>query len=192
MNPHPSEEELALFAGGDLYAGGISRVREHLLQCPECRETAERVGHSMDFLQQTAEAIPLREQDLADVRGRVRAHLRRTHGAPARWKWLPVPAAICLGAIWLWRAQAPKLIEIPAADPLMSQVAIPPRSFPELVALPGPTPPLVRRHMSWARAGVRSVALVTRPGQAPVIRIATADPSVVVLLSTDERTSSDE
>jgi len=80
---HPNENDLALWAGGDLPAGETARVEEHLAACPDCRALAEGLRASRAAVEALA-AEPLDETALARVRHGLRRRLAEEEARRAR------------------------------------------------------------------------------------------------------------
>ena len=55
---HPSEIELALFAGGDLGFLDRWRVRNHVRQCDGCRSEVEAYRYGREKIRGLAEEMP--------------------------------------------------------------------------------------------------------------------------------------
>ena len=80
---HPNENDLALWAGGDLPAGEAARVAEHLEACPDCRGLAEGLRASRAAVEALA-AEPIDDTALARVRRGLRLRLAEEEARAAR------------------------------------------------------------------------------------------------------------
>ena len=188
MSSHPSEEAVALYASGDLEAGELNSIAEHVRDCAGCRECVARFQQVAGVL--ASDAGEPSAEDLLDVRQRVMRTLESTRRQRISFRWAAAVAALAALVVLLRHR------EHPAAEI---------HSVPATVATvraPAPAPAVkaaavVVRHRARLRApGLRSVALVTRRGEEPLIKIATTDPKVVILLQPDtqdnERTESND
>ena len=185
MNSHPREDALALYSTGDLEAGELKPVAEHVRECDECRDYVAEFARLEGTLASVA-GEPSAE-DLLDVRQRVMRALEGTTKRHIRFEWAAAVAALVALLVLLHHRERPvaEIHSIPA------RIATVHASEPAPKAVP------VVRHRPRLRApGMRSVALVTRPGEEPLIKVATSDPKVVILLQPDtpnnERTESND
>lgn len=192
MSHHPSEETLALYASGDLDPRELAAAAAHMADCRECRATAGQFeALSRQLAEVPAEPSP---EDLLEVRRRV------LRSVSSRKKWR---AGLQWGA-GLAAAAALLLVLRPSERPR------PGTRTPLRTVAVTPAPPMLSTpmHIAAARAsapprkprlrapGLQSAALITRAGQAPLIKIATSDPNVIILLppdtEDDERTQSND
>ncbi|MGH9625332.1 MAG: anti-sigma factor family protein [Bryobacteraceae bacterium] len=178
MKQHVPEERLALYVSGDLEASGI---REHLQTCERCRNIAAELEQTCSLLASVADE-PAAE-NLAEVRRLVLGRLRRPRRAV--WTW-SAAAALAAGVALACFLEYPAEPPLPAAP----QIAAVPAAPQEIAAQEPPERrPQPRRADPTAVApGIRSVALVSQPDGPPLIKIATTDPHVTILLASDERT----
>jgi anti-sigma factor ChrR (cupin superfamily) len=185
MISHPREEALALYSSGDLEAGELRAIAEHIRGCAECRECVARF-QQIDGMLANGAGEPSAE-DLLDVRQRVMRALEATPKRRIGFRWAAAVAALAALAVWLQHRERPatEIHSIPA------RIAT--------VRAPEPAPkavPMMQRRHRLPAPGLRSVALVTRPGEEPLIKIATSDPKVIILLQpdtpNDERTESND
>ncbi|MBV9760156.1 MAG: hypothetical protein JO340_06300 [Acidobacteriaceae bacterium] len=187
---HPREEQLALYSTGDLDPDALERIAAHLDECLRCRECADQFYQLQQVL-----ATPAAEpdaKDLQNVRRRVMENLPR--GVERRWRfeWAIALAALIALVIFLNRslhspAPLPVVPAQPVAAALLAQLPSSPIAIKEL-AMP--------RRASPRAPGLGSIALVARPDREPLIKIATTDPKIVILLTpsspNEERTESNE
>jgi len=114
MKRHPSEHQLALWAGGDLGWLAAANVRWHLSGCPECRRGVEEFRDCRRVL---GEAGDPRINDWSKLAAEMEANIHvgleagecvgpeiTGRAVPARWKLAAACAAFVMvvaGAIWL-------------------------------------------------------------------------------------------
>ena len=98
MNCGKFEEQIALYAGGDLDEKGSRLLEEHLSVCGPCRELRDALTEDRLLLRQPPaidDAVRL------SVRERVLAATARLAKPPARWKWA-VAASVLIGLLGSW------------------------------------------------------------------------------------------
>ncbi len=180
MRTHPAEEELALYAGGEV-AG--SEIAPHVAGCEACAGIVEEFrgltsGVGDDLL----------DEDLAEVRTAVLERLPQQTKVWGWWKWVPVPVGLAAAAlVWLnWPVKqvVPAVAAVLASEPVIAAQPLPSRT---LVVRN-----LQRRPRRLPEAGLRLVSLVSAPGRPTEIHMTTADPNVVIVLQTEERTNVNE
>lgn len=180
MNPHVPEERLALYVTGDLEAGETERIYAHLEACVDCRAVAAEFGQTCSLLSGAPDEPE--PETLEETRRAVLGRLQRRRNGRA-WKWAlgaaTAAAAIALACLTAYRPEP-----APIAPPAPQIAAIPPA--PRQLAAAQPARIRHRVHRRPA-PGIRSVALIDQPHGAPLIKIATTDPNVVILLASDER-----
>ncbi len=101
---HPGENDLALFAGGELGPLGRWRIEGHLNGCARCRQLVteffEVRGEAMDL----AELPPL---DWSAMAQGIQRRLEQERGKPVAWAWRPawgLAAAVVvlvIAGVWL-------------------------------------------------------------------------------------------
>jgi hypothetical protein len=171
MDNHPREDALALYSTADLDERELTSIAEHVRSCAECRLSVGQFQQIAAMLPGVAgEPSP---GDLLDVRQRVMRALERTRKQRIRWQWAPAVAALVALFVLLSHKERP-MAEI---HPIAARVATVHATLPAQKAVP-----IVRRRRRLGAPGLRSIALVMRPGEEPVIEIATSDPKVVILL----------
>jgi hypothetical protein len=185
MTRHPCEEELALYSSGDLEAGDVRSIAAHVRGCAECRECVGQFQQVAGMLASGA-GEPSAE-DLLDVRQRVMLALEGTRKRRVGFEWAAAVAAL-----------AALVVLLPHRERRPAEISSVPARI-AAVPVPAPVPtavPIVRRRPRLRAPGLRSVVLVTRPGEEPLIKIATTNPNVVILLQPDtqdnERTESND
>ncbi len=175
---HIPETELALYAGGDLTASESAAVAQHLEQCAECRNKTEELRHAAEWLR-TVAVEPDAEQIYT-----LRESVRSATAPMPRWKFFGFAAAVaaCLALI---------ILAVPRFKPVRKGPSVT-TVLPPVVSNHGPVAPLVLPSRDWqgavrAKARVRKKAvlqltLVAKNNEgAPVIRVKTSDPNVVIL-----------
>jgi len=174
------EADVALYAGGDLPAGGVARIESHLAECAECRALAEDLRGGQALLGELRDE-PLEEAMLAQVHRRVLEQVRRAgfsrRGALA--PLLALAAALTLAVVLLWPRHQAK--PIPAA-----------RVEPTHLALNAPTPRpnivpvrhrVARRHRRHSPAA--------QPGPPLLVQFVTDDPNIVIYWLVNQKPQGD-
>ncbi len=180
---HPSSELLALHAGHDLPEREAQSVDEHLAVCELCRGEVSEIASSMAAFRGMAAAPAT-----SGSQGLGEAVLRRTSRPRIGLYRMAAAAAVLVsasaGVLWLGHREAP--VQAPAQTQMSADsghVAAPEvpravetkrvtslRSAHTVAVLPKTLP-----------AGIRTVALEPQEDGRAVLRIATADPNVVIL-----------
>lgn len=180
MSCRVSEEQLALYAGGDLNSDEKLVVSAHVGECEACRQVLSELEAAQALLAQGL-GEPA-EEDLRILRVAVagRVHGRRS----LAWRFAAVAAA-CAVAVSIpialrrdHRVQAQlvtAVVELPA----------PALTRPELVILSVARTSRIQRRVRHVDGGAGVKDVVLRPGLdgKPEVLIATADPNVVILFS---------
>ncbi|HEY3836550.1 MAG TPA: hypothetical protein VGL72_08260 [Bryobacteraceae bacterium] len=135
MMPHPSESDLALYAGNDLGRLDRLRVDWHLRTCGKCQqEVTEFSSLRADTARSAAEPDVNWGRLAAEMKANIRLGLeagecitpvRVRDRAPARWAWavLATSALIAIGAgseIWMNHPWSPATASNAAANPTVS------------------------------------------------------------------------
>ena len=178
---HIPETELALYAGGDLTASESAAVAQHLDQCAECRNKAEELRHATEWLRTVAV-----EPDAGQVYT-LRESVRSATVPTPRWRFFGFAAAVaaCLALI---------IFGVPRFKPVQQGPSLT-TVLPPIVSS-SPVAPLILPSRDWqgavrAKAHVRKkaspqLALVAKNNEdAPVIRVRTSDPNIVILWVVD-------
>lgn len=188
MTAHTSEEQLSLYAAGDLDADTSAKIAAHVSGCESCRA---QVDQFRDTLRLIASSFPEPSaEDLSTFRAGLLEQLHRPKQRRASWIWALAAATAVLALVLL----LPRNEKRPAASVVPTALDLTP--LPNaVVRLDVPhLEPAVSRHMRRPQpeAGIRSVALVTRPNQPALIRMTTADPNVVILWQPDTTLKDEE
>lgn len=174
MSKHVSQDRLALYAGGDLSIREANAVADHLSGCAECRTALAEFEEMRNLVTSSCREPEL--LDLYEVRERVNSRLAAAEGRK-HWMWgLAGAAAMAsvLVSLFIIRQQPQKSDPVQLAAQPPSPLMLPPPRLTEL-------PIMHRGAMPHLKPGVRSVALITRAEEPPLIRMTTTDPNVVIL-----------
>ena len=170
MSGHVSENRLALYASGDLPVSEAARVAGHLRDCMQCRGALGAFEEARSFL--IASAGDPDPRDLHEIRQRVASRLRIARPEKGwAFGFAGIAAAIILLVFGIGH-QRKTTNEVN----VVAQLPPPPVPAPVIRIVPA-----THRAVRKPRAGLRSVALITRTDKPPLIRMTTADPSVVIL-----------
>jgi|SRR5579875_3131167 len=190
MTSHLSEETLALYSTGDLEAHELRRAAGHVDNCAQCRTSLSQYERQQQKLAGVA-AEPSPE-DLSEVRRRVLRVLDGRKKRVAGWQAAAAVAALAVLALLVWHREPPR--EVHRAQASVAAVKTPVMQAP--LRAPVQKIPTVHHQRRVRAPGLRSVALVMQAGKAPLIKIATSDPGVIILLppdtTNDERTESND
>jgi hypothetical protein len=189
MTEHIREEQLALYAGGDLPHRESSAVAAHVQDCPECHQALAEFYDTQNFL--TGALQNPTAGELSEVRKRLLKELPPRWTSQRRWTpWMIGAAAAILAMLFLSHG-----LEHKAAIGRKEQpIVVLPHVTEKLVSRPAAgTPHLLRaasrkKRLRPREAGIRTVSLIARADQAPTIKMTTVDPNVVILWQTNERT----
>lgn len=169
MSEHISDGRLALYAGGDLPSCDVTTVARHLRDCARCRAALTAFEETRNLL--IALHGEPETRHVYEVHQRVTSRLHAVSGRK-RWAWALAAAAVVALAIFGLR-ERPKTTD---SMNVVAQLPSPPAPAPVIRSVPA-----VYRIEHRRKAGLRSVALITRADQPTLIRIRTADPNVVIL-----------
>lgn len=177
MMEHIGEEQLALYATGDLAPKETSAVAAHVQDCETCREAVAGFRETQGFV--VSALVDPAVEELVAVRERVSARLQQTGGRHWRWAWpaLGAAAAAALVTTFITVEQKPAVMPKPA--PPVAPLALP--EVPHLKIPRLQTAVLHVGHVRHREAGIRSVDLIARADQPALIKMTTADPNVVIL-----------
>jgi len=194
MNKHACEEQLALYVSGDLAPSESNQIQKHLITCDSCKKRLHEFELCAEMLGSLREEPA--EGDLLEIRRQIMSGVQQRRPIDWRWKWcgaLAAPAAAIILVLQLVRPAPSHKSPLLNLEPRI-EMQPEPRiwTFPSLEATHAAHN--VRRHPPH---GLASLALITPPGAAPLIRMNTSDPNVVILLQTadmrsDERKENDE
>lgn len=185
MSGHISEETLALYVGGDIASNRRGAIDAHLEVCDECRTSLSEFRHSQALFSGTFRDPAW--NDLVELRQRIAGRVAGQQ--PYRRQW-PVYAAAAATVALCFLFSIYKRPAVTYRAPTITAGLTPPaQSEPKMVA----RAPQLHLHLAQVKyrrpaPGIRSVALITRADQPPVIRIATSDPNVIIMWQSDEGT----
>ena len=210
MNCAIWEEQVALYAGGDLDAAEAAGVERHLNQCAACRALAEELRAGLDSLR-AAHAEPIEAERYAAVRGRVLAELAKPPRRRAVWPWavpLVAVAAAVLAVVMMMKpavVRAPDLPHAVAAAPAVER-AVPRAPGSNRLVENGTRATGRKAETTLGSAGFRAGAtLLAEPARTPtsvgrgpappevadapvrMVQLATADPNVVIYWLFEEK-----
>lgn len=186
MKQHVPEKRLALYVTGDLEAGEIERIGGHLNLCEDCPATVAELEETLSIVATVADEP--QSEALLEVRNQVLSRLKQRQGLFQPWKWAAGAAAVAAIALVCFVGYRPA-VQLPAV-PAPQIETIVPALHSGIAAVRQPVPARHRTHRRPA-PGIQSVTLIDQPDSAPLIKIATTDPNVVILLASDERTKSE-
>lgn len=185
MSKHPGEEVLALWAGGELDGSVAPEVNRHLEACTECRGRAEEIRSVRELLQ-GAFAEPS-EADLQQLRSGLERLLKKRQAT--RWCWSLASAAA--GLVFVLVGVSHRSTPVPIVPERTVQLLTLTRPVHLALNIPD-TKPVVKRRVLPSRAeqpaGLRAVNFVPGADGSIQLRLTTADPNVIILLPTTERT----
>jgi hypothetical protein len=188
MMEHIREERLALYAGGDLPVNERGVVTAHLNECCECLTRLREFQEAQNFVL-AALKDPERDE-LAEVREHLAAKLRLGRSTEKRRVWwfagAAAAAALLTVALTLDHRPAVKQETIAFSQPQPAKKAT---ATPELQAIQRPIVAPRRKPSRNREVGIRSVALIARENQPSILKMTTADPNVVILWQSNERTN---
>jgi hypothetical protein len=187
MSEHIREEQIALYATGDLAAGEAIAVAAHVQDCQLCRAALAGFRETQSFV--VASLIDPSGDELSEVREGIRMKLRqrselRQHRG---WAWWAVGATAAVVLIFTTFENRPVTAPKPA-PPVARFVPpeVPHLEAPRVSTIISHRPPL--RHRD---AGIRSVDLIARADQPVTIKMTTADPNVVILWQSNEEVNNE-
>ena len=176
MINHPSEQTLALYSTGDLEESELRSITDHVAACEACRDCAGQFAQMQQMLMHAA--VEPSAGELLEVRRRVIGALEGRRQWRIAFQWAAAAAALVALAVLLHPKHRSASLVPPAPKIAIVQ--------PPLVA---PAPIISAQRVLVKHrprlAGMRSVALVTRPGEEPFMKIATTDPNIIILLPPD-------
>jgi anti-sigma factor RsiW len=194
MMEHVREEQLALYASGDLAPREDSALGAHLRSCRQCQRVLADFRNTRSFIESS-----LRDpepEDLTQLRDRIATRLQqrsRWRTSDIRLRWFPAGAAamIALVIIGLSLTHRITVLQRPSQDVARATPVEKTKAAPSIDAAPVRGVAANHRHSYRRRDGIRSVAVIARANEPPVIRITTLDPNVVILWHINERTKSE-
>lgn len=172
MMEHIREEQLALYAIGDLAPNETSAIAAHVQDCEACQAAVAGFREIQSFV--TSALMDPAPDELIEVREGIRMKLRERR----RWiGWAAAAAAAVVAVILIGVESKPPAVPEPALP--VAQLKLPEVPHFEI-------PQLHTAVLRHREAGIRSVDLIARADQPPVFKIATADPNVVILWQSNE------
>ena len=177
MSEHIPEHRLALYAGRDVSEKEAAAIDTHMRDCAGCRDALDRFENLRDLL---ACSYPEPEpSDLREVRKRVTRETERGVGGNF-WPWLLAATAAAalffVSLLGIRQRHPPISAPVPAVQ-FTALPVMPAQPVMEIPALQN----IARRALPKREAAIRSVALITRANEPPLIRMTTADRNVVIL-----------
>jgi len=206
MNCKKFEAGMALYAGGDLTPGRVSRIEQHLAQCPDCRMLVEELHSARASLAEMKDE-PIDEAMVANVRRNVLSRIGTRR--PLRLSWaFALAAGVVLAVILAWPRQheeAPRRIasvsRTPAAGPL------PPAASKELRKTGRPAPlksseflscvaardqlPLCAHRAALTHKRPRPPRPAAHPSEPLLVQFVTDDPNIVIYWIVDPNKQGD-
>ena len=181
---HICEEQLALYAWGDLPSQESSVITSHLQDCDSCRKALAKFQEMRGFI---AASVHNPEADeLSEVHTRLIAELQVQQSNARPWAWWGAGVAASLTLLLL-----PHFFEHrPSATPITESLILTENMDPG-PTLQIPLTPITAshpKHLRSQKAGIRSVTLISQTDWEPIVKMITADPNVVILWQLNERT----
>lgn len=184
MTGHIGEEQLALYAFGDVAAEEGVAIEAHVECCAECQGVLEQFRLTREFVGSALQDPAL--DDLVAVRAGIRTKLGTRPEKRAVW-WLAGAAAAAVALLLPAVHRGPHLAptgrtELVVAQPMVSRTA------EDSVRISVAKPRLVARvrHRAEGRARLRTVTLMAGAEQPATIKMKTGDPNVVILWQLSE------
>ena len=186
MLKHATEEQMALYAAGDLAPNESASIAAHLENCEQCQSACQEFARCQQFM--AAALLDPELDDLLQVRERTLASLKPSVADRKRWAWGLAAAALAALALLLpavHRGQRTTTLRKP--ELIMAQRAAHPKP-PAALVVPAPRPVLARaKRLRHTEAGIRAVTLIAGANQRATLKMITRDPSVVILWQMNER-----
>ncbi|MBV9158070.1 MAG: hypothetical protein JO097_17525 [Acidobacteriaceae bacterium] len=192
MSMHVPEEQLALYVTADVGADESEKIEKHLQICSECRQSLSDFELSQQMFR--GFCTQPSQGDLLAIRENVMRRVASRRSSTWHWKWFAGLTTAGIAVLLFLSHPAPVLNPsiraVPAKTSLLARSkapALPPIRNVKVAHI-------ARRHTA---AGLRSVNLIAQANQPSLIRIATSDPQVVILLQSaetkpEERTENNE
>jgi anti-sigma factor RsiW len=172
------ENDVALYAGGDLPAGRIARVESHLAECADCRALAGELSALLSGLRDE----PLDDEMVAQVHHRVLAEVQRRAGFSRRGALAPLlalAAALILAVVLLWPRHTVRQVRIARVEPVhVAPTAPAPR--PNTVSVVPVHRRVVKHHRRRAPADQPS-------GPPLLVQFVTDNPDIVIYWLIDRK-----
>lgn len=202
----PRERDLALFVEDDLPVSEVAALQAHVLECAVCRNFLLSLEASQQALKELA-TQPIADEALAVLRSRATA-IQAASRRDVQWRWAltaAVIAALLPGAylaLSRLRTHETRRVQAASAPPLMPVTRAAGQETQAVVTPPAPVRRATRAAVPVAASGLsteeadqlaRAVVAVSRikalrdlearpasPPEAPLVRVATDDPNVVI------------
>lgn len=186
MTEHIHEEQLALYAWGDLPSQESSTLAAHLADCGQCQKVLAEFHQARNFV--AASLQNPGENELSEVRRHLTAKLQPQRSIERHWAWLGAGVAAAL-ALFILPRHLEKRPVVQQAIPTVATSVLPEMLHPG-PAIKLPITPVSSTHQRSLRsqeAGIRTVTLIAQADREPIIKMTTADPNVVILWQLDNR-----
>jgi anti-sigma factor RsiW len=171
-----SEEQLALYASGDLDCSQSAAVSTHLAVCRGCRSTLADLQLSAKLFAESF-ADPATE-DLLYVRAALNTRLTPQVWRIPFWKPAAMAASVALIALLLFHHPADNRPVVTGSRPTQAPLAQNPSVQPVRLVQH-------RARRTVNKPGLRSVVFTKNQDGKSELKLATADPNVFILLPTD-------
>ena len=176
MMEHVREEQLALYAWGDLPPQESRAVTAHLQDCGQCQKVLAEFHETRSFV-----TVSLQNPDaseLSEVHTRLAAKLQPRQASERHWAWWATGVAAVLALLTLPHRFEHQPIPIQRTESLLTENINPgPTIKIPLTPIAASRP----RRLRFQKAGIRAVALITQVDREPLIKMTTADPNVIIL-----------
>jgi len=187
MTEHIREEQLALYAWGDLSLQESSAVTAHLQDCARCQKVLAEFHEARSFV--TASVQNPEQNELSEVRRRLTAKLQPRRRAERHWAWWGAGIAAALALFVLPRSFEKRPVVVQKVRPAITMSALPEMLHPgPAIKLPLTPVSTLHRRLRPQETGIRTATLISQAGQEPIIKMTTADPNVVILWQLNEIT----
>ncbi|MBV9036484.1 MAG: hypothetical protein JO182_18490 [Acidobacteriaceae bacterium] len=188
MIEHVREEQLALYAWGDLPPQESSAVTTHLADCDQCQKVLAELHQARNFV--TTSLQNPGEGEVSEVRRRLTTKLQPQRSVERHLAWWGAGVAAALALLILPRNFEKRSVVVQQAAPTIATFVLPEMLYPgPAIKLPiTPVSAPHQRHLRSQEAGIRTVTLIAQADQEPIIKMTTADPNVVILWQSNNRT----
>ncbi len=180
---HIREEQLALYAGGDLLPEENSAIAAHVQGCGQCQTVLAEFHEARSFV--TSSLQDPEASQLSEVRTRLLEKLQPPRSSRRHWDWWAAGVAAALALFILPRGFQQRPVVVRRVEPLTASLAVPEKAkseSPKSVAIAH------TRRLRPREAGIRAVTWIAQAGREPIIKMTTADPDVVILWQMNKRT----
>jgi hypothetical protein len=184
---HVREEQLALYAWGDLPPQENSAVASHVGSCGQCQKVLAEFHEARSFVISALQNPGANE--LSEMRTRLTASLQLSQSSERRWAWWGAGVAAALALFILPHSFEKRPVVMKRAKPVVAPSLLR-ESINSGPTLRIPLTPIAAsrpRHLRPQKAGIRTITLITQADQEPMIKMTTADPNVVILWQSDDK-----